>query len=50
MVTLVGDTVVGRAGLSQTKSLGLDGLCAESPDEFCALAVALGSDLEHLAS
>ena len=50
VVTLVGDTVVGRAGLSQTKNLGLDELCAESPDDFCARAVALGSDLERLAS
>ena len=50
VVTLVGDTVVGRAGLSQTKNLGLDELCAENPDDFCARAVALGSDLERLAS
>ena len=50
VVTLVGDTVVGRAGLSQAKNLQLDELCAESPDDFCARAVALGSDLERLAS
>jgi predicted O-linked N-acetylglucosamine transferase (SPINDLY family) len=49
-VTLVWDTVVGRAGLSQAKNLGLDELIAESPAEFCARAVALGSDLERLAS
>jgi predicted O-linked N-acetylglucosamine transferase (SPINDLY family) len=50
VVTLVGDTVVGRGGLSQAKNLGLDELCAESPDDFRARAVALGSDLERLAS
>lgn len=50
VVTLVGDTVVGRAGLSQAKNLGLDELVAESPDDFCARAVALASDLERLAS
>ena len=50
VVTLVGDTVAGRAGLSQAKNLGLDELCAETPDEFCARAVALGADLERLAS
>jgi len=50
VVTLVGDTVVGRGGLSQAKNLGLDLLCADSPDDFCARAVALASDLERLAS
>jgi predicted O-linked N-acetylglucosamine transferase (SPINDLY family) len=49
-VTLVGDTVVGRAGLSQAKNLGLDELVAESPDDFVARAAALASDLERLAS
>jgi protein O-GlcNAc transferase len=50
VVTLVGDTVAGRAGLSHAKNLGLEELVAESPDEFCARAVALASDLERLAS
>jgi predicted O-linked N-acetylglucosamine transferase (SPINDLY family) len=50
VVTLVGDTVVGRGGLSQARNLGLEELCAESPEDFCARAVALGSDLERLAS
>jgi predicted O-linked N-acetylglucosamine transferase (SPINDLY family) len=49
-VTLVGDTVVGRGGLSQAKNLGLEELVAEGPDDFCARAVALASDLERLAS
>lgn len=50
VLTLVGDTVAGRAGLSQAKNLEMDELCAASPDEFCARAVALGSDLDRLTS
>jgi protein O-GlcNAc transferase len=50
VVTLVADRVVGRAGLSQATNLGLREWCAESPDDFCARAVALGSDLERLGS
>jgi protein O-GlcNAc transferase len=50
VVSLVSDRLVGRAGLSQARNLGLDELCVESPDDFCARAVSLGSDLERLAS
>jgi protein O-GlcNAc transferase len=49
VVTLVGDTVVGRAGLSQAMNLGLSELVATTPDDYVARAKALASDLEHLA-
>lgn len=49
VVNLVGATVAGRAGLSQARNLGLEELCTHNPAEFCACAVALGSDLERLA-
>lgn len=50
VVTLIGDTVAGRAGLSQAKNLGMEELCADTPDDFRTRAVVLASDLEHLAS
>lgn len=49
VVTLVCDRVVGRAGLSQARNLGLGELCTETPEDFCARAVALASDLGRLA-
>ena len=50
VVTLVGQTVVGRAGLSQLTNLGLTQLAAETPDEFARLAVELASDSPRLDS
>jgi predicted O-linked N-acetylglucosamine transferase (SPINDLY family) len=50
VVSLVGEMAAGRAGLSQARNLGLEELCAESVDDFCARTVALGSDVERLAS
>jgi predicted O-linked N-acetylglucosamine transferase (SPINDLY family) len=44
VVTLVGGTVVGRAGLSQLTNLGLTELIAHSPDEYVAIAVGLAGD------
>jgi protein O-GlcNAc transferase len=49
VVTLVGRTVVGRAGLSQLTNLGLTDLIAHAPDEFVAIATGLAGDLSRLA-
>jgi len=48
-VTLVGDTVVGRAGLCQAMNVGLPELVARTPEEFVRVASGLAEDLEHLA-
>jgi predicted O-linked N-acetylglucosamine transferase (SPINDLY family) len=48
VITLVGKTVVGRAGLSQLTNLGLQELAAHSPDEFVRLVVELAGDLPRL--
>jgi predicted O-linked N-acetylglucosamine transferase (SPINDLY family) len=48
LVTLVGDTVVGRAGLSQLTNLGLKELIARTPDEYEAIVTALAADRERL--
>ncbi|WP_322014742.1 tetratricopeptide repeat protein [Paraburkholderia sp. J12] len=49
VVTRVGPTVAGRAGLSQLANLGLDALAAESDAACVATAVDLASDLARLA-
>jgi predicted O-linked N-acetylglucosamine transferase (SPINDLY family) len=49
VVTLVGATVVGRAGLSQATNLGLPELVARSPEEYARIVVGLCGDLERLA-
>jgi protein O-GlcNAc transferase len=48
-VTLAGDTVVGRAGLSQAMNLGLPELIATTRDDFVRIASSLSSDLERLS-
>jgi protein O-GlcNAc transferase len=48
VITLVGQTAVGRAGLSQLTNLGLTELAARTPEEFVERAVALAGDLPHL--
>jgi predicted O-linked N-acetylglucosamine transferase (SPINDLY family) len=50
VVTLVGKTVVGRAGLSQATNLGLTELVAYSEEEFVTIAAKLAGDLKHLAA
>jgi protein O-GlcNAc transferase len=53
VVTLVGQTVVGRAGYSQLTNLGLPQLIAQSPAEFVNIAAMLAgnlSGLRHLRS
>jgi predicted O-linked N-acetylglucosamine transferase (SPINDLY family) len=48
VVTLVGKTVVGRAGLSQAENLGLRELVATTADEYVRIALALARDLDRL--
>jgi len=50
VVTRVGETSVGRGGLSQLFQLGLTELAAESDEQFVDAAVALGSDIGRLAA
>ena len=49
-VTLVGETVVGRAGLCQAMNLALPELIAKTPDDYVRAVSALASDLDHLAT
>jgi predicted O-linked N-acetylglucosamine transferase (SPINDLY family) len=48
VVTRVGQTAAGRAGLSQLSNLGLDELAAHSDEQFVTVAVELASDLPRL--
>ena len=50
VVTLVGKTVVGRAGASQLTNLRLAELIARTADEYVAIASALARDVERLAA
>lgn len=50
VITLVGQTVVGRAGLSQSRNLKLEELIAHSPQEFVQTAVTLSEKLDHLST
>ncbi len=49
VVTLVGKTVVGRAGWSQLSHLGLRELVARTPDQYVQIAAAWAADLPRLA-
>jgi len=49
VVTLVGQTVVGRAGLSQLRNLELPELIAETPEQFIRITVELANDLPRLS-
>jgi protein O-GlcNAc transferase len=48
LITHVGSTVVGRAGLSQLTNLNLTELIAHTPDQFVQVAVDLASDIPRL--
>jgi protein O-GlcNAc transferase len=48
VVTLVGQTVVGRAGWSQLSNLGLAELAAQTAEQFVRIAVELTKDLPRL--
>jgi len=49
VVTLVGSTVVGRAGLCLAMNIGMPELVAHSRDQYVAIAVGLATDLDRLA-
>ncbi|HTW95324.1 MAG TPA: tetratricopeptide repeat protein [Tepidisphaeraceae bacterium] len=49
VITRVGSTVVGRAGVSQLSNLGLSELIGRNADEFVRIAVALAEDRRRLA-
>jgi predicted O-linked N-acetylglucosamine transferase (SPINDLY family) len=49
VVTLVGRTIVGRAGLSQMSNLGLQELVAETPEQYVTVAAQLASDIPRLS-
>jgi predicted O-linked N-acetylglucosamine transferase (SPINDLY family) len=49
VITLVGQTVVGRAGLSQLTNLGLTELIAQTPEQYVQIATDLASDLPRMA-
>jgi predicted O-linked N-acetylglucosamine transferase (SPINDLY family) len=49
VVTLVGQTVVGRAGLSQLTNLGLRELIARTPEQYIQIAADMARDLTRLA-
>jgi predicted O-linked N-acetylglucosamine transferase (SPINDLY family) len=48
VVTLRGETVVGRAGTCLASNLGMPGLVASTADEYVQIAVRLASDLDAL--
>jgi predicted O-linked N-acetylglucosamine transferase (SPINDLY family) len=49
VVTIVGQTAVGRAGLSQLTNLGLPELAANTAEQFVGIAVGLAEDLPCLS-
>ena len=48
VITLVGDTLVGRAGLCALMNLGLPELAARTPDEFVRISTSLAGNLPRL--
>jgi predicted O-linked N-acetylglucosamine transferase (SPINDLY family) len=53
VVTLIGNTIVGRAGHSHFCNLGVAELAATSPEQFVTIAASLAADLpklQHLRS
>ena len=48
VVTLIGSTVVGRAGLSQLSNLGLTELVAQTPQQYVQIIRDLANDLPRL--
>ncbi len=48
VVTIVGQTAVGRGGLSQLSNLGLREIIAETPEQFIGIAADLASNLTRL--
>ena len=50
VVTLVGGTVVGRAGASQLMNLRVPELIARTPDQYVTIASALAEDVPRLSA
>jgi predicted O-linked N-acetylglucosamine transferase (SPINDLY family) len=50
VITLVGNAIVGRAGLSQLTNLALPEFIAHSEDQFLAIALDWSANLERLAA
>ncbi len=48
VITLVGPTVLGRAGLCYARNLALPELVATTPDQYVAIAAELARDLSRL--
>lgn len=48
VITLVGQTIVGRAGLSQSMNLGLPEMIAQTPEEYVRTAAGMAADLPRL--
>jgi predicted O-linked N-acetylglucosamine transferase (SPINDLY family) len=48
VVSLAGETAVGRGGLSILSNIGLPGLAARDPDEYVRIAAELALDLPRL--
>ena len=49
VISLIGNTVVGRAGFSQLSNLNLADLATKSPDQFVERAAQLAADLPRLS-
>jgi len=49
VITQVGQTVVGRAGLSQLTNLGLPELVAQTPEQYVQIATEVARNLPRLA-
>jgi predicted O-linked N-acetylglucosamine transferase (SPINDLY family) len=49
VITIVGQTVVGRAGLCQLNNLDLPELIADVPEQFVKIASDLAHDLPRLS-
>ena len=50
VITLMGNTAVGRAGLSQLTNLVLGQLAARTAEDFVRVAVELAGDLPQVAA
>ena len=50
MITLIGKTVVGRAGFSQLSNLGLEHLAAREETEFIRIAANVAADIPTLSA
>jgi predicted O-linked N-acetylglucosamine transferase (SPINDLY family) len=48
VVTLIGKTIVGRAGFSQLSNLGMSELIADAPEKFVRVAATLARDVRKL--